>query len=180
MNILTPEILLSVGACAGEVSRLFNGLSEIKISLSNLEKARANGFDIYFCERLMCGPALAEYEKVRDAALAEYEKVRGAALAEHEKVCGAAWAEYEKVHGPAWAEYEKVCDAAWAEYEKVRDPALAEYEKVRDAAWAEYEKVRDADKAEYEKVRDAALITALKQTHFRKAGGHESSKSKGC
>ena len=120
MKRITVEMLKAREACSDQVE-LFERVFPrgAPVSMRSFAKARKAGLDPRWTAHLLRAPALAEYEKVRDAALAEYEKARA----------------------PAWAEYEKVRDAAWAEYKKVRDaaekacaPALAEYEKVRDAA----------------------------------------------
>ena len=71
-------------------------------------------------------PAWVNEEEVKERCCKLLDRVYPA-LAEYEKVRDAAWAEYEKVRDAAYAEYEKVRDAAWAEYEKVRAAALAEF-----------------------------------------------------
>ena len=113
MKRITVEMLKAREACSDQVE-LFERVFPrgAPVSMRSFAKARKAGLDPRWTAHLLRASALAEYEKVRDAA----------------------WAEYEKARAPAWAEYEKVRDAALAEYEKARAPAWAEYEKVRDAA----------------------------------------------
>ena len=102
MKRITVELLESIDACPDQVetfSKLFP--KGAPVSMRSLAKAQKAGLDVFFLERLLTGPALAEYEKVRGPAWAEYRKVRGQARAEFEKIEGLAWAEYEKVVCPA-------------------------------------------------------------------------------
>ncbi len=109
MKKITVEMLREHGAKCSQVD-LFEEIfpDGAPVTMRSLKKARDAGLDVFFLQRLLTGPALTEYEKVRGRALTEYEKVRDAAWAEYEKVRGRALTEYEKVKGRAWAEYEKV------------------------------------------------------------------------
>ena len=114
MKRITVELLKSMNACPDQVetfSKLFP--KGAPVSMRSLAKAQKAGLDVFFLERLLTGPALAEYEKIRDQAWAEYEKIRAR-----------AWAEYVKIRAQALAEYEKIAAPAWAEYEKIRAQAL--------------------------------------------------------
>jgi hypothetical protein len=111
---ITLAQLKKLGACHDQV-RLFKELfgKSVEVTESVLLE-HVSKFDLdWIAGKIFSAPALAEYQKVRDAALAEYEKV-----------CDPAFAEYQKVRAPALAEYEKVCAPAWAEYQKVLDLAF--------------------------------------------------------
>ena len=91
MKRITVEMLKQIDACEDQVE-LFEQVfpKGAPVSMRSLAKAQKAGLDVFFAERLLTGPAWAEYEKVTGPALAEYEKVGGPAWAEYEKVSGAS------------------------------------------------------------------------------------------
>jgi len=142
MKRITVEMLRKHHACEGQVELFEETFPKgAPVTMRSLAKAQKVGLDVLWCERLLTGPASAEYKKVVRQASAEYKKVVKQASAEYKKVVRQASAECEKVTAQARAEYEKVEGQAWAEYKKVVRQASAEYEKVEGQAWAEYVKV---------------------------------------
>ena len=103
MKRITVEMLKQVDACEEQLE-LFEQVfpSGAPVSMRSLMKAKREGLDVFFAERLLEGQAWAEYEKV----------------------AGQAWAEFEKVTEQAWAEFGKVTERAWDEYEKAAGQAL--------------------------------------------------------
>jgi hypothetical protein len=105
---ITLKMLRKAGACSLQVDLFRDTFGESVEVTESLLIGHAGKFELDFAARkFFRAPALAEYEKARDAALAEYEKVRAPALAEYEKGRAPAWAEYEKASAPALAEYAK-------------------------------------------------------------------------
>ena len=81
MKRITVELLESLDACTDQVETFKELFPKgAPVSMRSFNRARKAGLDVFFLERALSGPALAEYQKVKDAAWAEYEKVRGPAL----------------------------------------------------------------------------------------------------
>lgn len=103
MKTISAKRLEAAGACPNQV-QLFRdtfGDKAVRINAKNWEKAREVGLKRGWMVRFLQGPALAEYERVRDSARAEYYRI-----------CDEDWAQRKRVRDSAVVEYEQVCGPA--------------------------------------------------------------------
>ena len=91
MKTITLQLLRAHAACKDQQDIFASTFGEsANLTARNMAKAIKVGLDVFWLERLIPAPALAEYDKVRASAWAEYDKARASAWAEYEKVRASA------------------------------------------------------------------------------------------
>ena len=103
---ITVELLKQLGATCEQVQTFAREWPDgAEVTPESVARAVELKLDIdWLACRVLKGKALAEYERVADAALDEYERVTAPALDEYERVRAAALDEYERVRAAAFLE----------------------------------------------------------------------------